>query len=414
MENKIIYPIIIIIFSILIIFAILNRKRNNKLNNNIEKFVNSIPNVNNASNETVIKNKVDFLKELKLNTANNSLITVDFANGNWTTPWTTTNIDYRANYLMNIKVNSLMNKNPKKSSYGNIEIPIGYNRTETYNIIFILNENIVAVLNANNNINLHIKFYNIFTEEGPFMNSNTLTSLVTIYSKNTVYKKFYSYKVSGDILSNDLYNIINNKNSTIAIQPPEIYDITTYKTIIGNYKFATNAIQLTFGITNNNIYNTINSNYGGNIIFTVQRTYNSITKNEITTKMSNKITITAIQPNNQIPSNILISSFQSDIQANGLESTFKPVGTSLYFYKLIQVDTSYDYSNSQLTTVSSDVFSLQNNATNMYQSNVQFNDLNSVQQINDSIYQVTLVGYYTVNKITDTVTVPFSVMYNLL
>ena len=39
MSNKIIYPILVIIFSILIVYALLNKRKNDKLNNNIERFL---------------------------------------------------------------------------------------------------------------------------------------------------------------------------------------------------------------------------------------------------------------------------------------------------------------------------------------------------------------------------------------
>lgn len=432
MENKIIFPAIIIIFSVLIIFAILNKRKNDKLQNNIEKFIsssgkstkapkaptNSSANSSDAPVQTIAKNKIDFMKDLKLNTMNNSIITEGFANGDWTTPWTYTDIYYRAYNLMSIDA-KLMAMNYGKSSYGNIRIRESTDYYVDYNIIFILNENIVAVSKNNSNINLHMKIFNIYTNEGDVLTDkgtiqsfNTLTALVSIFAGNILSKKFYSYKTSGETLSQDLYNDINSNNNNV-IQPAEVYDFNTYKTIIGNYKFPNNSVQVTFGVNNTNIYNTINSEYGGQISFAIQRTYNSPTSNQIMTKMSQKIAITC-NLSNQIPNNILISSFQSDLTENSLTSSFIPAGTSVYFYKLISVDTTYDYSNSQLTTVPSSTFDLQNNATNMYQSNVQFNDLNTVEQINNSIYEVTLIGYYTVTNLTETVTIPFSVLYNLL
>ena len=80
MSKKIIYPVLIIIFSILIILAILQNKNNKKLNNGIEKFMNNY-----------LESAED---NLKLNVKNNTSITKDFANGTWTYFGTTVDSKY--------------------------------------------------------------------------------------------------------------------------------------------------------------------------------------------------------------------------------------------------------------------------------------------------------------------------------
>ena len=70
MSTKVIYPILIIIFSILIIFAIINNKNNNKLNIGVENFVNSY----------LDKRRETLMSNVETNTEN----TKNIANGNWT------------------------------------------------------------------------------------------------------------------------------------------------------------------------------------------------------------------------------------------------------------------------------------------------------------------------------------------
>jgi len=69
MTNKLIFPFLIILFSIIIIYGILNIKYNNKFLTNIEKFQNNYLESN--------KNNI------KLNLLNGLQTTVDFAQGNW-------------------------------------------------------------------------------------------------------------------------------------------------------------------------------------------------------------------------------------------------------------------------------------------------------------------------------------------
>jgi hypothetical protein len=114
MSNKIIYPALIIIFSILIVYAILTKRKNDKLNNNIENFLSDTPTYTpvDISNDDLTNNNL-----------NNNIITQKFENGYWTTPWTQYTPTNGLINLMNVKINSLMNPNNISSqNYGNINL----------------------------------------------------------------------------------------------------------------------------------------------------------------------------------------------------------------------------------------------------------------------------------------------------
>ena len=93
MNDTIIFPFLIIIFSGLILFYILNDKKNKKLINCIEKFQNSY---------------IDKIAtKLDSNSINNTEFTKDVAQGSWTTLETKVDANYNATNLMVINITSL-------------------------------------------------------------------------------------------------------------------------------------------------------------------------------------------------------------------------------------------------------------------------------------------------------------------
>lgn len=395
MSNKIIYPILIIIFSLLIIYGIINTKKNSDLKKNIEKFISS----------SAITDE-----DLTLDILNNSIITKEFAIGTWTSPSTTVDSNYNVSNLATISITGLMNKNSTNSTiYGTVTL-----MGTVYSITFILNENIIAVSSTNTNMSLHIKFFNIFTDEYKKTSyiASTLNSIVTVYVGTNVTYKYYSYKVYNNKATGELYRAILTKDYYV-VQPAEIYDYPAYDIIVGNYQYPSNIITLDYGVTNTTVYNTLTTNYGSGLTFCIQRVFNSPTGSTITTKMSSTLLLQAVQ-NNTIINNITILSFENDRSINELKTFFQPLQTLLYFYKFKDVKVSYAYTDPNYITVASSTFNLNNNATNMYQPNVQFNDLSTVQQTNDSEYLLTLVGNYQGDTVRSNIIIPFSNLYNLL
>ena len=392
MSNKIIYPILIILFSVLFIYAIISNRNINKLNNNIEKFQNN------------------YMDSLKDNLVNNNMFSQDLANGTWTTLNTEVDANYNATNLMTINVTDIINS--KNNRFGTINF-----MGSDFDIILALDKNITAVCTSLNILNIHIELMNKFTEDNnininkPFFIPNTPNAIISIFFGDFMIFKYASYKVYNNKIGAEVYRIIKARDYIIE-QPPPIYDFKTYNTLIGNYLFPQNYITVKFGTTNTNIYNKINSSYNTNIKFSIQRVFSSPTGNDIITKNSDPIDVICLY-NNQIPTTINIVPFSQDRDANSLISFFQPKETILYFYKIINVNTSYGYNNSNLNGVTSSVFNLQNNANNMFQPIIQYNNLNSVQQINTNTYKMTLVSRVKSN-LNDPTSVNFSQLYNLL
>ena len=382
MTNKIIFPILIIIFSLLVIFAIINNRKNKKLNDSIEKFSNDFS--ENKSN--------NFLEEVKDkiidNAITNSSFTKDILNGTWTTLNTEVNSDYSVTKLMTINTSEIFSIDTKKPNFGTINI-----EGEIYNIIILLNENLIAESQNSKLLNLHMKFLNKFNNDKldnrPYKNSETFSAMVSMYSNNVLLTKYISYKVFDNKVTPDIYSIIKSKNFLVG-QPPPNFDFDTYNVLIGGYKFPNNYMYFSFGLTNADKLKIINSKYQGKLRFSIQRIFESPTKNEIITRNSRPVMLNA-EDNGSIPSEIVISSFADDKNANSLSNFFKPKSTILYFYKLDKVVNSYDYSKPVLLKSPKNYLQLKSNVTNIFDNNIDYNDLNSVRQITNNHYKMIYV-----------------------
>lgn len=390
MSNKIIYPILIILFTILIIYSIISTKFNNKLNYNIEKFKNNY---------------------LENNASNNNNFMKDLANGSWTTLNSTVDANYNVHNLMNINIvnviGSVKNINDKK--IGSI-LFLG----SLFDITFAVDDNLIAVSNNFDILNLHIKFGDVKKKDSDiFYKTETEEAIVSIYFGNLLILRYASYKIYNDKAGAEVYRIIKSGDFFVE-QPPPIYDYKAYNTLIGNYLFPTNYIKFNFGTTNTNIQSIINDKYFGKLQFSIQRVFSSPTGNDIITKNSPPVLLSALS-NGQIPTTITIAPFVQDKNANALISFFKPKATIVYFYKLIDINISYAYGDNNLKNVPNNVFNLQNNATTLFEPIVSYNNLSTVEQINTNKYQMTLLlPTPAISNLSDPTIINFSEIYSLL
>ena len=419
MTNNIIYPVLIILFSILIIFGLLNNRQNEKLISNIERYRNLYLKVN----ETKIKESA----------ANNIYFSADLINGNWTCDLTTVDSTYNASNFIVITLIDISLLEPISTNYGKINnIPSSYGTLMyngfKYDINFLVGENLNAIKllsdGTKSNDRIHIKFFNNMTNETQngvnpvFYKPETFNSIVSFFSGKIQTTKFASYKVYTDnnqnIVGGELYRIIKSKDIYID-QPSPLYDYNVYDTIINDYKLSSEYIKTIFGIINVDVLNTINNKYDGNIYFCMQRVFKSPadSSKELITRMSEKIKVNVIQ-NNMIPNSLEIVSFNNDKIENKLNNMFNPKAALLYFYKLNNINTSYSYKDSSTITQPQSVLNLQNNAQNMFNSTLSYNDLKSVTKINNNNYIITLVGKYPIDNLYSPLIIPFSDVYNKL
>ena len=418
MNTKIMYPVLIIIFSILIICAILQNKNNKKLNSGLEKFMN---------------NYLEYEKnDLKLNVQNNLAITKEFANGTWTFINTTVDSNYNASNLITINIDNIPSiNNSNNKNYGTIK-----NNQDVYVINFISNEIIRAVSNSSAiPVTLNIKFLNIFSEveknnniNPVFKNPDSPSCVISFLIGDMQLYKITSYKVYNNKVSGEIYRIIKSKDYFIN-SPPKLWDFNSYNIIIGAYKFPTNIITLTFGTSNDAIKQKIITNYGSSIKFTIRRVFYSPSTDgqEIITKNSVPIILNVLN-GSSIPNNIVIAPFSNDKNKNKLDTFFKPKSTILYFYKLTNSESTYDFSsgvinnvnplstytgNNDIITIPKDFLKLENGADGMFNQNIKFNNPVSVERVNNSTFTMTYVT--TVNSnLNDPTIIPFSVLYNSL
>jgi hypothetical protein len=333
---------------------------------------------------------------------------------------TTVNSSYNVNNLMTIDINNENSTNNQNIGSLILTYQNGYGESSNskFNINNLLNGLLTGVYESFQGISIQIKFIGLFDDPEFIKNirndgyivPNTQMALVSIYFGNYIITEFISYKVYNNRVGAELYRIIKSGYFNLN-NPSPVFDFPTYNIIINSYQFPANYISFQFGTVNSTIQQIIQNKYFGNIQFSIQRVFKSPTGNEIITKASNPISLNAIS-NNQIPQSIQIVPFENDKQQNNLTHFFQPIATIIYFYKFVNVEKNYGFNN-QINTVPSAVLNLQNNSNNMFNDKIQYNNLNTVYNLNNYEFNMTYLTRVNSNLESNTV-IPFSIIYNLL
>jgi len=412
--NKIVYPFLIIIFSILFIFGLLRIRKNNILENNLEKYINYASNFNSKFTEHFIDDSI------------NDSVTSDYIkqvlNGNWTILNSVCDSSGKISELMNIQINSLstnefsMTDSTNDSNSSNLGI-IKTDDAE-YDIKYASISNLTAKAINNKSLSLSIVFNdeigNDVTSDNPLNNPNTFNGVMSIYTDSTLIYKFSIYKVNDDKMAPpDLCRIIQSKNILID-QPPPVYDFKTYNTILNDYKFVKNYLSIVNWTINTDILNVIQKKYSGQIQFAIQRVfYSPASQNsEIISYLSEPIILNCID-GNQIPNTLTVSPFESDKNINELDSFFTPKATKLYFFKFKNTDITYGYKDENLMQNPSTTMSFTNGANVIMKNTIKFNNLNTVELINTNNYEVTYISRSNSNYESSTI-FNFADIYPLL
>lgn len=402
MSNGILCPILIIIFSILIIYGILHIRNNNLLKKNIENFIEKFESKSNNVNGN----------DLNVETVNEIL------NGKWTTKQTVADDNCALTNLMEIKSKSSSNEDQSGNNnrtYGTIIL-----NNETFEITYVSLESLTARSKKNSSITLNIKFNIQLANEinkekvnQPFFNPDQYNGVLGIYIDSNLVTKYAIYKVKDEIANSDLCRIIKSTDILVE-QPPQMYDFQTYNILVKSYKYASNYININDWTVNNDILNIIKNKYFGNIQFSIQRIFYSPTSKdaEIITPASPPIILNCIK-DDQIPNNLIIAPISQDQKANDLTSFFQPKGTRLLFYKLNDIKPTYKFGNSDNLIKPATLLKLQNNANGLFGQNINFPDLNSVQLLNTNNYNASFVKSVSSDLSSQTI-IKFSELFALL
>jgi len=414
--NNLIYPFLIIIFSILFIFGILRIRKMNTLENNLDTFINynSTYNSNNF--------KEHFIDESINNSYSNDYIKT-VLNGKWTTINSSCDSNGNVSKTMTVSIENLSTNNLElnstsgdystTSNIGKIQID-----SVDYDIKYASIDNLTARSINMKSLSLSILFNNRMGDddktEKPLNDPNTFNGVMSIYMDNNLVYKYAIYKINDDgIATSDLCRIIQSKNIMID-QPPPIYDFKTYNIIINEYKFPSNYLSISNWTTNTDIVNVIQRKYAGQIQFAIQRVFNSpASKNaDIISYLSDPVILNCVD-GSQIPKTLTVTPFENDKNINQLESFFVPKATILHFFKFKDTDVTYEYKDADLLEKSITSMNFKNGGDASMKNTVKFNNINTVQLVNTNNYIVTYIATVDSNYESST-NFDFSQIYALL
>ncbi len=339
--NKSIIPISVLILCMLGIYFIIYKKEKEYYDNWFSPILNN--------NNEHFKN----MKQQSLNALTNKDMTMDLANGNWTSDKTEFN-----------KINSLKNYftvNVDINGNGNVTM-----NNDVYKINYFGNMKLTAINLNNSNQLIQFKFKPIISNS-----DDVPTALISIYNNNEITNEYYSFKIFDvDNTGGKLSRIIASKQFYQNIN--EKYDINTYHKYIGDYRYPHNAIKISYGnITSGKFYDKMEKDYDSKLMIGFKREFYTTGKDTLMTKLSQIYTLKGINNMNRLFSKIEISDIEQEKKLNGIRRGFIPKATHIYVYKMKNVKNNYSFPNSQ--TDSSKKFNLKNNADKMFSKiNVSF------------------------------------------
>ena len=396
--NNLIYPFLIIIFSILVIYGILRIRKIKTLENNLDMFINY--NSNSNSNYNYNDFREHFIDESINDSYSNDYIKT-VLNGKWTTINSSCDSSGNVSKTMTISIDNLStNDLDLDSTTGDYSTTSNLGKIQIddvdYDVKYASVDNLTARSINMKSLSLSILFNNRMgadnKTEKPLNDPNTFNGVMSIYIDNTLIYKYAVYKINDNaIASPDLCRIIQSKNILIE-QPPPIYDFKTYNTIINDYNFPSNYLSISDYTINSDILNIIQKKYAGKIQFAIQRVFNSpASKNaDIISYLSDPVILDCVS-GSQIPKTLTVVPFEADKNVNELESFFVPKATILYFFKFKDTDITYEYKDPNLLQKPITSMNFKNGADILMKSTIKFNNINTIQLVNTNNYVVTYI-----------------------
>ncbi len=414
-KNKFgIYPLLIILLSIIGIYYIFIMKKNEYYSNIFERFSNK----ENIQENFLSEDEKTKLANLQVSLTNKQF-TQTLANGTWT------------NYLTDIKTGADgkpqvvnlttidLKPNDSDNYSGTVTLDFGGTIPSLiYNVSNINNLSLYGTLSTNNAYYIEMTFKNPFDINiDPTAALNTVPQCtVRLMNNNTEEMKYTSYKIfDPNIIGGELSRIISGKHY-FDYDVAARYDFKTYNVLIGDYKYPSKPITATFSTASNlkfnntDLSNVIKNDYKDVLIFAYQRVFTGPVNDVIQTKLSNPIAVSAINGTTYF-SKMTIKPIKDENTLNGISgNTFFPKSTKVYVYRLKVRPPSSTYTFKTTSTFQKSIFNLKKGAESIFGSsnNVIVPNNTSLKLTINSEYDLVFVGNYDTPNYDTSIDIPWS------
>jgi hypothetical protein len=459
MINKFIIPILVIIFSLLVIYYILDKKNKKYFiekfipliikNSNYQKIIiNSEDNIENdindddddnddddnnnykyskkILNESFVSKPVSTPTPLVKNSPNNELSYIIYSlKGTWTNNYSVVN----NNRIYNTTTVDISDeKNPI------VKFKFKNKKDKTYKVTGVKDNSIICKSNDDSNI-LYIRLLNDKEDNKIYKNTlvqyNGQKCLFSFYypTSNKPFSRYISYQILKQPVDSNLLNIVKGKDWIVDFVK-EPYDFKTYNIIVGKYKFPKKIMEIKYNKKNNdknkNMFKVIKEKYPKGITLYIKRVYVSPNgKNkEIKTHISKPFKI-LIKDEDKIPEMIKIISFNADKKMNSKgkyifnkANKFVPKCTYVYIEQFYHM--SDEFKKIPVKNVNKREFVLNKNAKNIFKDNIEFINLNKI--VKNLTYNYKMKYFTTLyyskekekNKNNYTYNIPFNEIFKKL
>lgn len=412
-------PILVIILCALSIYYIYYYKQNEYYKNIVEKSMitemENFENFENSPNYSLIQNAM-----------NNPAFTRVLANGFWTTD--KSNIIVEKNNKS--KVSNLMKIDIDEEGEGLINLSSNH---EKYKITSLLNMTISGQIEGYNKsnksiiitfVNPYVKKKNnpqIAIELKKYMSKNNnfgikdkqkieelikekddiIKCRVQIYQNNSIIKDYISYKVfDSENIGGELSRLISS-GQYYDLNFNMKYDLNLYNKYLYDYKYPKNMFSVVFPTVNeakkhtSSFMNTLSQKYINQLYICYSRSFMTIDNQVLTTKISDPYMLNVVSGNNYFQT-IKLKPEIEERKYNNISKHFPLKYTTIYLYKMHKTNNTFSFLSN--LTLFKNTLNLKNGADAMFKkNNIEYPDLNSVENNNKNIYNLVLVKEYQIS-----------------
>lgn len=356
--------IFLMIITILIVYGLLFRKKNNK----IIKIFESFNTMEETNNELLYKSAIPELIEGQWTSMTTEIIRGEVTNT--ISFFTLDNVNYIMNYV-NKEYKLIMNKNST--------IKTDEKDGNQYSF------------NANPNLDS----YRLPFEQSLLTNIPTMEMIDKDNNKSLIFK-LIDGKLDNNIKTilesnSSSFNTISPNTSGLFYNNEDVQKVKNYKfsndALIGNY-ISMDEFQQKNNLTYNKLQellNKLDTKYGNTLTFQLMRTFNFVNDQKVNTNYSQQFNI-LIKRDGKILDTILHRPLKEELEINNLKNKFFDISTMLYFQFCTNVKDVYKFDNQDIT-ISKDDLLLKNGASNYVENNISIPDINSVSKVVNSDYK---------------------------